>query len=112
MEKIVITEEQVKKVLENILTEDMSRVSRQDFSRIQFKIEELENSLDQTINEYRKLQNSVPAGLKTVTNTRILSIASYLGGIQRDILKLKEGVKTYKRRFYNQQPIEMQEKKK
>ena len=31
MEKIVITEEQVKKVLENILTEDMSRVSKTGF---------------------------------------------------------------------------------
>ena len=111
MEKIVITEEQVKKVLENILTEDMSRVSRQDFSRIQFKIEELENSLDQTINEYRKLQIGVPAGLKTLTNSKLQSIASYLGGIQRDISKLKESVKLYKRKMYYQQ-IEMQEKKK
>ena len=43
MEKVVVTEEQVKKVLDNLLSEEMKRVSRQDFSRTQFKIEELQN---------------------------------------------------------------------
>jgi peptidoglycan hydrolase CwlO-like protein len=105
MEKIVITEEQVKKILDNVLAEEMTRVSRQDFSRTQFKIEELQNSLNETIKEFRKLQNSIPNGLQTTTNSKISSIASSLGNIQRDINKLKEGVRTYKRKMYAPPPI-------
>ncbi len=108
MEKITITEEQVKKVLDVLLTEEMSRVSRQDFSRTQFKIEELQNSLNETIKEYRKLQNDMPNGLKTITNSKIGSIGTYLGSIQRDINKLKEGVRQYKRKIYTPTPQEPQ----
>jgi len=100
MEKIIITEEQVKKILDNVLAEEMTRVSRQDFSRTQFKIEELQNSLNETIKEFRKLQNGIPMGLQTTTNSKISSIASSLGNIQRDVNKLKESVRTYKRKMY------------
>jgi len=113
MEKKIITEEQVKEVLDKILNEEMSRVTRQDFSRTQFKIEELENSLNETIKEFRKLENSIPEGLKAVMNKRIYAISSYLIGAQGNIIKLKAGVRNYKRKFYNQQvPAEIEEKKK
>jgi hypothetical protein len=110
MEKNIITEEQIKKALENILlNEEISKVSRQDFSRIQFKIEELQNSLNETMKEFRKLQDSMPNGLKNITNKRILSISSYLIGAQGNIMKLKDAVRMYKRKIYMQQ---IEEKKK
>ena len=115
MEKKIITEEQVKKVLDKILTEEMSKVSRQDFSRVQFKIEELENSLIETIKEFKKLESSVPEGLKTVVNKRIYLISTYLVGAQGNIAKLKSGIRNYKRKIYNQQvsqEVPIEEKKK
>jgi len=101
MEKIIITEEQVKHILDKVLTEGMTRVSRQDFSRTQFKIEEVQNSLNETIKEFRKLQNSVPVGLQGATNSKISSIAGYLNNVQKDLNKLKDNVKTYKRKVYS-----------
>jgi hypothetical protein len=113
MEKKIITEEDVKKALNAILNEEMSRVSRQDFSRTQFKLEELQNSLNETYKEFRKLQDSMPNGLKNVTNKRMYSISSYLIGAQGNIVKLKDLLRSQKRKFYYQQvPLEMQEKKK
>ena len=98
---MIITEEKVKKVLDDILNEEVSKVSRQDFSRVQFKIEELENSLGETIKEFKKLQESMPNGLKNVTNKRMMSISSYLIGSQGNIAKLKDIVKQYKRKNIN-----------
>lgn len=104
MEKNIITEDQVKKALETILlNEEISKVSRQDFSRIQFKIEELQNSLNETLKEFRKLQDATPNGLKTATNKRLTLISQYLIGAQGNIIKLKEVVRSYKRKIYTQQ---------
>ena len=44
MEKQIITENQVKDILDKILMEETSKVSRNEFSRVQFKIEELQCS--------------------------------------------------------------------
>ena len=109
MEKNIITEEDVKKVLDNILLEEASKVSRQDFSRVQFKIEELENALSEASKEFRKLQESIPAGLQNITNKRISLVSSYLIGAQGNISKLKDVVRSYKRKIYAQQ---VEEKKK
>lgn len=109
MEKKIITEEQVKDILNKILNEEASKVSRQDFSRTQFKIEELQNSLNETLKEFRKLEDSIPGGLKNLTNKRIYAISSYLIGAQGNIIKLKELIRNYKRKIYLQQ---IEEKKK
>jgi len=103
MEKLIITEEDVKKVLDQLLTEEASKVSRQDFNRTQFKIEELENSLRETSKEFRKFQESIPNGLKNVSNKRITLISSYLIGAQGNITKLKDAVRSYKKKIYAQQ---------
>jgi hypothetical protein len=104
MEKVIVTEEQVKEVLNNILSEQMKRVSRQDFNRTQFKIEELQNSLNETLKEYGKLKSSIPQGLQTPTRSRIQSIGDHLYGVQLDLNKLKVGVFNYKKKTYSQQP--------
>lgn len=103
MEKNLINEEQVKDILNKILSEQTSKVSRNEFSRVQFKIEELQNSLNETIKELRKLEDSIPSGLKNVTNGRVKSISSYLYNSQKVLIQLKDKVKAHKRNSFSQQ---------
>ncbi len=99
----------VKDMVAKLLSEDMSKVSRQDFSRVQFKIEELQNSLNETVKELRKLSDSIPTGLKGVSNARISGISSNLSSAQKLLVQLKEKVRTYKKTLYSQS---IEEKKK
>jgi hypothetical protein len=109
MEKQEISEEIVKNKILEILTEQTSKVKREDFARVQFKIEELQNSLGETFKELRKLEDSVPNNLKTLTNGRISGISLSLSNAQKLLIQLKEKVKQHKRSLYSQQ---VQEKKK
>ena len=103
MGKISITEEQVKEVLENLLSEQMKKVSRQEFSRTQFKIEELQNSLNEAVKDFGKLQSGLPSGLQTLSKSRMMSIGMQLSLAQKEIEKLKEGVNGYKKKIYSRQ---------
>ncbi len=105
----MINENQVKDVLQKILTEEVSKVSRQDFSKVQFKIDELENSLIETMKELRKLNESIPSGLVGLTKNRISGIFNNLSGSHKLIKVLKDKVKNYKRSLYAQS---IEEKKK
>jgi flagellar biosynthesis chaperone FliJ len=109
MENKIISENIVKSVLDRILNEETSKVRREDFNRVQFKIEELQNSLNETIKEFRKLEDSIPGGLKTVANGRISGISSNLMNTQKLIVQLKEKIKQHKRNTFSQQ---VDEKKK
>jgi hypothetical protein len=109
MEKIIITENQVKNILDKVLMEQTSKVSRNEFSRVQFKIEELQNSLNETVKELRKLEDSIPGGLQNLTKSRISIISSNLINSQKLIAIVKDKIRNYKRTLYSQ-PIE--EKKK
>jgi hypothetical protein len=109
MEKIIITENQVKNILDKVLMEQTSKVSRNEFSRVQFKIEELQNSLNETVKELRKLEDSIPRGLQNLTKSRISMISSNLINSQKLIAIVKDKIRNYKRTLYSQ-PIE--EKKK
>jgi hypothetical protein len=109
MEKQIITENQVKDILEKVLMEQTSKVSRNEFSRVQFKIEELQNSLNETVKELRKLEDSIPNGLQTLTKSRVSMISSNLTNSQKLLSIVKDKIRNYKRSLYSQ-PIE--EKKK
>ena len=109
MESNIISENLIKKELEKLLIEQASKVSRQDFSRVQFKIDELQSSLDETVKELRKLNESIPSNLKTVTNGRINGITVSLSNAQKLTTQLKDKVRQYKKSVYNQQ---IEEKKK
>jgi hypothetical protein len=109
MEKNIISENDVKRVLDQILNEEVSKVKREDYNRTQYKIEELENSLSETIKEFRKLQESIPEGLKSVANGRISGISSNLTSAQDLISQLKNKIKKHKKSIYTQQ---VDEKKK
>jgi hypothetical protein len=106
----VITEEQVKEALNKVLINESSKVKREEFAKVQFKIEELENSLIETMKEFRKLEDSVPAGLKVISNGRISGISSNLTNAQKLITQLKEKVRQHKRQLYQQQIEERKNK--
>ncbi len=106
MKKQEITEEIVKNKVLEMLSEQTSKVRREDFTRVQFKIEELQNSLSETIKELRKLEDSVPNNLKTLTNGRISGISLSLSNAQKLLIQLKEKVKQHKRNLYTQQVVE------
>jgi hypothetical protein len=105
----MINENQVRDILDKILIEEASKVSRQDFSKVQFKIEELENSLVDTMKELRKLKEAVPSGLESITKNRISAISNNLTESQKLIRILKDKVRNYKRSLYAQT---IEEKKK
>lgn len=109
MEKKIISENKVKLVLDQILNEEVSKVKRDEFARVQFKIDELQTSLNETIKEFRKLQDSVPGGLKTVATGRLSGISQNLSSAQKLISQLKEKIKLFKKSLYIQQ---VEEKKK
>jgi hypothetical protein len=109
MEKNLITERTIKEVLTQVISEETSKIKREDFNRVQFKIEELQNSLSETMKEFRKLQDSIPSGLKTLSNGRVISIGNNLSNTQKLITQLKDKIKQYKKSSYSQQ---MDEKKK
>jgi hypothetical protein len=109
MEKNIISENLVKEAVDKVLLEQMSKVSRQDFSRVQFKIEELQNSLGETVKELRKLEDSIPSGLKSTSNARISGITVSLSNAQKLLTQLKDKVRQYKKSIYSQS---LDEKKK
>ena len=109
MEKQIITENQVKDILDKVLMEQTSKVSRNEFSRVQFKIEELQNSLNETVKELRKLEDSIPGGLQTLTKSIVSIISSNLINSQKVLSILKDKVRQYKRSLYAQS---IEEKKK
>jgi len=104
-----ITEEQIKKALNKVLLNESTKVKRDEFNRVCFKIEELQNSLNETINDLKKLESSIPPSLKTLTNGRINSISSHLGETREITSKLKEKVNDYKRKLFTRK---IEEKKK
>lgn len=109
MEKNLITENHIKEILNTILNEDVSKVRREEYNRTQYKIEEFQNSLNETIKEFRKLEESLPNGLKTISNGRISGISSSLSNAQKLIFQLKEKIRQHKKSSQSQQ---IEEKKK
>lgn len=105
----IISENKIREVLTQILNEEVSKVKREDFARVQFKIDELQNSLNETVKELRKLQDSIPGGLKTVTNGRLTGISQNLTSAQKLIGQLRDKIKQHKKALYAQQ---IEEKKK
>jgi DNA-binding MltR family transcriptional regulator len=103
MENKIISENKVKEIILQVLTEDTSKVRREEYAKVQFKIDELQNSLNETLKEFRKLDDSIPNGLKTISNGRILGISQNLGNAQKLLVQLKDKVKQHKKSTYTQQ---------
>lgn len=109
MDKNIIDENIVKNILLGVLSEEISKVKRDEYNRVQFKIEELENSLKETLKELVKLESCVPEGLKTLCNNRVTAISNNLRSSEKLLNILKKKLKNYKRELYSKQ---IEEKKK
>lgn len=104
-----IKEEYIMETIRKILSEESSKVHRNDYNKVQFRMDELENQLKETIKELRKVQDCIPEGLKTVSNNRLNSISSNLTDAHNTIKTIKNKVRDHKRSNYQQQ---VDEKKK
>ena len=105
----ILNEEMVIGVIKNILEEETSKVNRNDYGKVQFKMEELENHLIDTIKELRKVEDSIPDGLKTISNNRLKTINSSLSDAHNTLKYLKNKVREHKKSTYQRQ---VDEKKK
>lgn len=101
--KSLISEEIVKNIVYGLINEETSKVKRDDFNRVQYKIEELQNSLSETMKEFRKLEDSIPGGLKTLSNGRISGISNSLTNAQKLLAQLKDKIRQHKKSTYSQQ---------
>lgn len=110
MKNGIISEDQIRNVLSVILNEETSKVKREDYNRLQFKLDELENSLNETIKELEKVKNSIPDGLKTITNGRINGITSNLSNAKQLTIVLKNKIKVHKKSAYAHQIDEKKKK--
>lgn len=110
MENKIISEIKVKEVILQVLNEDTSKVKREEYAKVQFKMDELQNSLNETLKEFRKLEDSIPNGLKTISNGRILGLSQNLSNAQKLLIQLKDKVKQHKKSTYSQQVDEKKNK--
>jgi predicted nucleic acid-binding Zn-ribbon protein len=101
MDKNILSEELIKNAFMKVISEETSKVKREEFSRVQYKIEELQNSLNETMKEMRKLEDCIPDGLKTVANGRVSKISSNLESAQVLINQLKNKIREYKKSTFS-----------
>ena len=104
-----INEEYIMETIRKIISEETSKVNRNDYNKVQFKIDELEGQLAETVKELRKVQDCIPEGLKTISSGRLSSISSNLNDANKMIKVLKNKIRDHKRGT-NQQQVD--EKKK
>lgn len=100
MENIIITEDTIKKILNDVLTEQSSKISSKEINRIDFKIDEFLSSLNDTIKEFKQLNESIPNSLLKVTNSKISTISGDLTSIYNNTLVLKQKLSNIKKSFY------------
>jgi hypothetical protein len=110
MEKNIISENTIKTILDRVLIEEAAKLKRDEYNKVQFKIDELTSSLNETVKELRKLQDSIPSGLKGVMSGKMTSISNNLSSSQKLISELKEKVRNYKRTAFAQQVAERKNK--
>ena len=106
MQNNLISENDIKNVLSKILNEETSKVKREDYNRVQYKIEELQNSLSETVKELRKLESCIPNGLDLVTKNRITGVSSNLLCAQKLLINLKDKLRKHKKSMYTQPVVE------
>ena len=97
----IISEEKIKEILSKILNEE--KVSRQEYNRVQFKLDDLSASLNETIKELRKVEDSLPTGLKGAVGGKLSTLMSTLASSQKTISSVKEKVKNLKKGAFTQQ---------
>lgn len=102
----MITETDILPLINKFLLEESSKVNRNDYNKVQYKMDELEIQLNETMKEFRKLQDSIPDGLKTLSNGRVRSISDSLVNAQNTLKSLKGKIKQHKKNSFQQNVVE------
>jgi hypothetical protein len=102
----MIKEEDILPLIKNILSEEVSKGNRNDYGKVQFKMDELETQLNETIKELRKLQDSMPDGLKTISSGRVKTINDNLSNAQNTLKVLRNKIKQHRKSNYHQNIVE------
>lgn len=106
-----INESLIRNKIKEILLEETKKIRREEYNKIQFKIEEFENQLVETIKELRKVDDSMPEGLKTLSDGRIKNISENLIKTHNLIKQLKNKIKEHKRMSHSSNQIDEKNKK-
>jgi translation initiation factor RLI1 len=93
----MINEEKILTIIENFLTEEVSKVNRNDYSKVLFKMDELESQINETIKELRKLQDLMPEGLKTISGGRLKSIEEGLSISRNTLGTLRNKIRLHRK---------------
>lgn len=102
----ILNEELILNIFNKVLLEDTSKVKREDYTRLLFKIEDFQNSLNETMKELRKLEDCLPDGLKTISNGRVSKISQNLNSASTLINQLKNRIRQHKKSIYTVQTTE------
>lgn len=106
-----IKEEIVMEAIRNVLSEETRKVRREDYNKVQFKLDELENQLSETVKELRKVQDSMPEGLNTLCGGRMRNMSQCLADAQKNLKQLKEKIKEHKKSRFQSTQIEEKKNK-
>jgi len=106
-----IDESLVRNKIKEILFEETKKIRREEYNKIQFKIEEFENQLVETIKELRKVDDSMPEGLKTLSDGRIKNISENLIKTHNLTKQIKNKIREQKKMSHSLNQIEEKNKK-
>lgn len=96
----------IKNKIKEVLSEETKKIRREDYNKIQYKIDEFENQLIETIKELRKVNDSMPENLKFVCNNRIKNITENLNSSHNLIKQLKNKIKEHKKMSYKSNQVD------
>jgi hypothetical protein len=106
-----IDESLVRNKIKEILFEETKKIRREEYNKIQFKIEEFENQLVETIKELRKVDDAMPEGLKTLSVGRVKNISENLIKTHNLIKQLKNKIREHKKMSHSSSQIDEKNKK-
>jgi hypothetical protein len=104
-----INEEVVMEAIRNVLSEETKKVRREDYNKVQFKLDELESQMNETVKELRKVQDTMPEGLNLLCGGRMRNMSQCLSDAQKNLKQLKEKIREHKKSKY--QSTQVEEKK-
>lgn len=112
MDKKQISEEKILEVISQVLNEEVSKIKREDYTRLLYRIDDFERSLSELMKEFHKIDGSTPTGLKYLCKDKMSKINNNLLFSQRLLSQLKEKVWQKRRELSNHQTMSQIEEKK
>lgn len=96
-----INEEVIQSFILNVLNEETKKITRQDYQRAQFKIDELMSSLRESIKEINKLNEQLPIGLRVIAKNKMTKLSSSLEDAKQATYELSAKLKEHKTKSFS-----------